>query len=120
VILADTSIWIDQQRGLVPHLNELLTRDLVVMHPWIVGELACGSLPDRDRFLTLLRDMPQIDVVSEEGVLLFMEMHKLFGKGIGYIDMHLLSASANSGARFWTRDRRVAQAAADLNIAHVP
>ncbi len=64
--------------------------------------------------------MPQIDVVSEEGVLLFMEMHKLFGKGIGYIDMHLLSASANSGARFWTRDRRVAQAAADLNIAHVP
>jgi predicted nucleic acid-binding protein len=120
MILADTSIWIDQQRGSVPHLNELLVRALVVMHPWVVGELACGSLSDRDRFLQKLRRMPQIKTASEDQVLLFMKMHQLFGKGIGYVDMHLLSSTALSGARFWTRDKRVAQAATDLNIAHIP
>jgi hypothetical protein len=120
MILVDTSIWIDHQRGSAPHLTDLLLKNMVAVHACVIGELACGFLADRRAFLDLLRGLPQIDSAADDEVLFFVEIHKLFGKGAGYIDMHLMAASAISGVQFWTRDKRLAQMAADLDIAYIP
>jgi predicted nucleic acid-binding protein len=120
MILADTSVWIEHQRGFTAPLDELLARQVVVMHPWVIGELACGSLANRRNFIDVLVTMPQILVSTDLHVLFFVEQHRLFGRGIGYTDMHLLAACMQAGARLWTRDKRLAQAALDLNIAYFP
>lgn len=120
MILVDTPVWIDQQRGSAPHLTELLDQDLVAMHPAVMGELACRSLADREVFLALLHGLPQIQPVGEEEVLFFIAIHRLYGRGAGYLDMHLLAAAAVNGVPFWTRDKRLAQIASDLHIAYPP
>lgn len=119
MILVDTSVWIDQQRGSAPHLTELLLQDLVAIHPGVIGELACGSLADREAFLALLRDLPQIRPVGDEEVQFFIAIHRLYGRGAGYIDMHLMAAAVVGGVPFWTRDKRLARIAAELNIAYI-
>ena len=88
------------------------------MHPFVVGEIACGSLSDRSSILELLEDLPAAVVAEGEEVLAFIERHVLHGKGIGYVDVHLLaSVVLTEGASLWTRDKRLRIAAEDLGRA---
>jgi predicted nucleic acid-binding protein len=119
VILVDTSVWVDHLRRGDPKLVALLERGSVAMHPFIVGEIACGSLSDRASILELLQDLPMAVVAEGAEVLGFIERHDLHGRGIGYVDVHLLAAVAlTDGAALWTRDRRLRLAAEELGCAY--
>jgi len=118
MILIDTSIWIDHLRVGDAELVALLNSAQVVSHPFVVGELACGNLRSRDEVLTLMGELPQVTVATDAEVLYFIEQHELMGRGIGYIDAHLLAAvSLTSPARLWTRDKRLDAVAVDLGLA---
>lgn len=117
MILVDTSVWIDHFRRGEPELARLLDRGQVLMHPFVVGELACGNLRNRDEVLDLLERLPRAATASEIEARLFLERHVLMGRGLGYIDVHLLASVAlDATAHFWTKDRRLAAAAADLGL----
>ena len=106
MILVDTSVWIDHLRRGDAQLVNLLERASVIMHPFVVGEIACGNLRDRASILELLQDLPAAVVAEGEEVLGFIERHLLHGKGIGYVDVHLLASVAlTEGATLWTRDK---------------
>jgi len=114
VILVDTSVWIDHLRKGDQTLATLLERCEVLMHPMVLGELACGVLRNRSEILHALANLPRSAAAADEEVLYFIEHRELFGRGIGYVDAHLLAAvSIASPARLWTRDRRL-QSLADL------
>jgi predicted nucleic acid-binding protein len=118
VILADTSVWIDHLRAGVPALANALEEGQVLVHPFVVGELACGNLRNRRQVLALLGNLPSAPTVTDAEAMEFIERRALIGRGIGYIDVHLLAAAALAGtARLWTRDRRLAQLAAELGLA---
>jgi predicted nucleic acid-binding protein len=119
MVLVDTSIWVDHLRRGEPALAELLQAGQVLMHPFVLGEIACGSLSGRASLLALLAQLPASPVAEADEVLAFIERHRLHGKGIGYVDVHLLAAALLSpGARLWTRDARLDAAAAPLKIAY--
>ncbi len=119
MILVDTSVWIDHLRAGDEELARQLNSTQVFSHPFVVGELACGNLRNRNEVLTLLGDLPQVTVATDTEVLFFIEQHGLMGRGIGYIDTHLLAAvSLASPARLWTRDKRLGAVAANLELAH--
>jgi len=108
LILVDTSVWVDHLRRGDPGLVDLLERSIVIMHPFVVGEIACGSLRDRESILELLQDLPAAAVADGDEILRFIESHALHGKGIGYVDVHLLASVAlTEGARIWTRDKKL-------------
>jgi predicted nucleic acid-binding protein len=116
VILADTSVWIDHLRTGVPMLVALLENGRVLVHPFVLGELACGNLRNRHEVLDLLGNLPSAPVASDAEALEFIERRSLMGRGIGYIDVHLLAAVVLADdARLWTRDRRLAVVADELN-----
>ena len=86
-------------------------------HPFVIGELACGNLGNRSEVLALLKSLPKAPVATDAEVLFFIERHELMGRGIGYVDAHLLAASKLAGsARLWTRDKRLKQAAKSLDL----
>jgi predicted nucleic acid-binding protein len=118
LILVDTSVWVDHLRGGDAQLVDLLERARVVMHPFVVGEMACGSLRNRSSILELLLDLPAAAVAENDEVLGFIERHALHGKGIGYVDVHLLaSAALTAGAKLWTRDKKLRVVAKALGFA---
>lgn len=119
MILVDTSVWVDHLRHGDPGLAELLLQGRVLAHPFVVGEIACGSLNKRAVTLELLKQLPSAVVAEASEVLGFIDSHKLHGKGIGYVDVHLLVATAlTGGAKLWTRDRRLHAVARELGHAH--
>lgn len=118
MILVDTSVWIDHLRRRDDHLVFSLLAGLVLIHPWVIGELACGSLKDRAQVLDLLRSLPFCPVAFEDEVLLFIEQNNLMARGIGYVDIHLLASTKLSGMRLWTRDKRLVVVAKEMNIAY--
>ena len=107
--LVDTSIWIDHFRRGNARLRALLNDGEVATHPMILGELACGNLPQRVRTLDLLQHLPSLPQAPDSVVLHSIESARLWGKGIGWIDAHLLTAAAISGVPLWTLDRRLAR-----------
>ena len=118
MILADTSVWIDYLRSGDTALVVLLGRRRVVMHPMVLGELALGNLKDRASILEMWRELPGIEVASDEEVLALIDSAGLMGKGIGWIDAHLLAAVARSvGVRLWTRDQRLDGLAVQLGVS---
>jgi len=118
MILVDTSVWVDHLRGAEPDLTPLLYDDQVLAHPMVVGELACGSLGNRAEVLGLLSGLPQAPVATDQEVLALIEHHRLMGRGIGYIDAHLLAATALAGpCLLWTSDRRLRDIARGLGFA---
>jgi predicted nucleic acid-binding protein len=118
LILVDTSVWVDHFRRGDAQLVDLLERATVITHPFVVGELACGILGDRSSILELLQDLPAAAVAEGEEVLGFIERHVLHGKGIGYVDVHLLASVAlTEGAKLWTRDKRLRVVAQTLGCA---
>ncbi len=121
MILVDTSVWIDHLRTGEPHLVALLERSQVLMHPFVLGELACGNLRRRAEVLRHLGALPRSPVATDDEALCFVEAHRLMGRGIGWIDVHLLAAVALSpGTRLWTRDRRLDAVARTLGIRFAP
>ena len=118
MILVDTSVWVDHLRRTDPGLVALLESSAVVMHPFVVGEIACGTLRDRELVLELLQNLPAAVVATDDEVMQFIERHALYSKGIGYVDVHLLASVAlTGGTRLWTRDQRLRRAAAALGFA---
>jgi len=119
MILVDTSVWVDHLRASDSTLVRLLGSNQVLIHPFVVGELACGNLRNRTEVLNLLQDLPQATVATDREVLFLIGHHELMGRGIGYVDAHLLaSVTLNSPAGLWTRDRRLRMAAETLNLAY--
>jgi len=120
VILVDTSVWIEHLRSASAILTELLGDGQVLVHPFVLGELALGSLRQRDVLLSDLRDLPQAVVATDGEVLSLIDRRTLFGRGIGYVDAHLLAAARlTAGSKLWTHDRRLQAVAAQLDLAAV-
>jgi predicted nucleic acid-binding protein len=118
VILVDTSVWIDHLRQGDAGLARYLEAGSVLVHPFVVGELALGALRQRETILSALRDLPHATIANDDEVLSFISRHKLHGVGIGYVDAHLLAAvSLTSGSALWTRDKRLLGAAHKLAVA---
>jgi hypothetical protein len=118
MILVDTSIWVEHLRAANEMLSASLNSGEVLGHPFVTGELALGNLRRRDPFLTDLQDLPQAIVASDEDVLHLVDREALSGRGIGYVDAHLLAAARLTvGSKLWTRDRRLQAVAAQLGLA---
>jgi predicted nucleic acid-binding protein len=116
VILVDTSVWVEHLRHGLPRLATLLQEGEVMIHPWVIGELACGNLRNRSQVLDLLQGLPMATVASDTEVLLLIERELLMGRGIGYIDAHLLASARLSHCRLWTQDRRLAAVAQEQGL----
>ncbi len=120
MILVDSSVWVDHLRSGDATLARLLDDGRVIAHPFVVGELALGSLRQRELILTALQDLPQAVVASDIEVLRFINQQALYGLGIGYVDAHLLaSVRLTAGGSLWTRDRRLQSVADRLGVAAV-
>ena len=121
MILVDTSVWVDHLRAGDKALAALLDAGMVLAHPFVIGELALGNLRQREIVLNALADLPHASVATDAEVLHFIERHALFGRGIGYIDAHLLAgAQLTEGSELWTNDRRLHDVAAQLGLAFEP
>lgn len=117
LILADTNIWVHHLHQGDARLKTYLKRNQVVMHPMVLGELACSSLKQRETVLNLLSLLPEATQAEDSQVLAFLNTHQLYSKGLGWVDMHLLCATAlTSTYRLWTRDRRLHEQAVQLNL----
>jgi predicted nucleic acid-binding protein len=117
MVLVDTSIWIDHLRRSDRQLAMLLEACEVVCHPFVIGELACGSLARRHAILELLHALPRTDQAEHDEILAFIDDRRLHGGGIGLIDAHILWAAANEGHVVWTRDARLRRIAVRLGVA---
>lgn len=119
MILVDTSVWVDHLGRGDQGLINLLERSAVAMHPFVVGEIACGSLRHRAAILELLQDLPSAVVADADEVLHFIERHALHSKGIGYVDVHLLaSVMLTEGSSIWTRDLKLLRIASSLGCTY--
>ena len=118
MILADTTVWIEHLRRRDSRLAELLSQEKIAIHSMVIGELACGSLADRQALLWRWLRLPRLAAVSDEAVLQFIEEKGLMSRGLGFVDVHLLAAvAAGRGALLWTRDKALAAVAAELGLA---
>ncbi len=108
--LVDTSIWIDHLRNSNAQLVDLLERDEALSHPMIIAELACGTLKKRSLFLSSLNELPTAKQISASELLTFIEMHKLYGIGLGVVDINIIASSLLSGAALLTLDKKLATA----------
>ena len=113
-MLVDTSVWVDHLRRGNPLLASRLGRAEVWCHRFVVGELACGSMRNRREILSLLASLPQVHHADHHEVLAFVELNRLAGSGIGWIDAHLLASARLTGISLWTLDARLAGVARSL------
>jgi predicted nucleic acid-binding protein len=120
MVLVDSSVWMNHFRVSNSHLVSLLKANSAAVHPWIIGEIACGNLARRATVLGLLKALPQVSPATEDEVLFFLDRHNLAGTGIGYIDVHLLAAASIASISLWTADKRLARSAANLGLHYVP
>lgn len=118
MLLVDTSIWVDHFRKGVPALVQALQDEQVLSHPFVLGELACGNIRNRGEVLGLLRELPFAATATDEEALTFIEQRNLMGRGVGYIDIHLLASAVLTSASLWTDDRRLMALARELGVAN--
>jgi predicted nucleic acid-binding protein len=118
VILVDTSIWVNHFRRSDETLAGLLQQAEVLCHPFVIGELSCGNLKNRREILRLLADLPAAVIADHQEVLQFVEMRKLIGKGIGWIDAHLLASTVISDCTLWTADKKLRASAEAVGVAY--
>jgi len=116
MILVDTSVWIDHLRMANDRLKNLLFDEQVLCHPFVIGELACGTLQRRVEILTMLKALPEADFLGQDEVMSFLEARRLYGCGIGWVDAHLLASTLLTGCGLWTLDKPLRRAAAMLNV----
>jgi predicted nucleic acid-binding protein len=119
-MLVDTSVWVNHLRSGLPSLAAALNNREVMIHPWVIGELACGNLRDRNHVLDLLQSLPTATVATDAEVLRLIEQQQLMGRGIGYVDAHLLGSARLSSCRIWTDDRRLRNLALELGVGMQP
>ncbi|MEG3143748.1 type II toxin-antitoxin system VapC family toxin [Sphingomonas sp. RT2P30] len=118
MLLADTSVWIDHLRHDDAQLRASLLAHDILCHPFIIGEIAMGSLKDRAIVLRFLKHLPGARPAKDDEVFDLIERHRLFSRGLGYVDAHLLAATMlTPEALLWTRDQRLHDAATRLNVA---
>jgi hypothetical protein len=117
LILVDTSVWVEHLRNGSSRLGDLLRDGLVLVHPFVVGELALGRLTRRGEILGLLSEMPVAEPASHDEVLAFVDRHDLAGSGVGWVDVHLLVSAAVSRVSLWTLDRRLALVAGRMSLS---
>ena len=119
MILVDTSVWVDHLRRVDAAMVRQLKAGNVCVHPFVIGEMACGRIPRRAETMSLLHELPGVSVASHIEALGFIERQALVGRGIGYVDVHLLASTMmTSGAMLWTRDRRLGAVASELGLGH--
>jgi predicted nucleic acid-binding protein len=116
MVLADTSVWVEHFCQGNIGLDSLLNEGQIVCHPFIIGELACGNIKNRSQILSLLNTLPTAFVVEHEEVMGFIEKHHLMGKGLGYIDMHLIASAMLTHVPLWTLDKRLANISATIGL----
>ena len=120
MILVDTSVWVNHLRVRDEALARKLEAGMVLAHPLVIAELALGNLRQREAVLNALRDLPRANVATDAEVLHFIDHFALFGRGIGYVDVHLLAAARlTAGAELWTKDKRLHGVATELGLAFV-
>ena len=120
MILVDTSVWVGHLRTGDATLIRRLDDGEVLIHPFVIGELALGNLRQRNAVLDALSDLPRAQVATDAEALHLIDAHNLHGRGIGYVDVHLLAASRlTAGAELWTHDRRLHTVAETLGVAFV-
>ena len=118
MVLVDTSVWVSHLRDGNAELANLLNDGRVLCHPLIVGELACGNLKDREAILSFLQLLPMSIEAEHEEVLSFIAINRLMGKGMGYVDVHLMTSAVLTGVSVWTLDKHLAQAADSMHIKY--
>lgn len=116
--LVDTSVWINHFRKPDAALIQLLANGMAGVHPYVLGELACGNMKDRDTTLRLLKTLPQAPVANEAEVYYLLDTYRLWGTGLGWVDLHLLTSAAVAGWRLLTADGGMIKAAAKAGITH--
>ena len=116
MILADTSVWVEHLHRGGTELARLLSDGRIVCHPFVIGELACGNLRQRGRILSLLRALPSATVAGHDEVLHLLAERCLHGKGLGWIDVHLLASALLTGCKLWTRDKTLGTVARTLRV----
>jgi predicted nucleic acid-binding protein len=116
--LVDTSVWIDHFRSNSSALRRLLDDDLVMCHPLVIGEIACGNIKHRSEVLESLSLLLTTPTVDYQELLTFIDTHKLFGQGLGWIDVHLLASTMLQQVTLWTLDQPLRQAARKLRCSY--
>jgi hypothetical protein len=116
MVLVDTSVWVSHLREGDVGLEKLLNDGEVVCHPFIIGELACGNLKNRREILIHLQSLPKTILAEDEEVLEFIENHQLMGKGLGYIDIHLIAAAVLTDVLLWTFDKTLDKISKKIGI----
>ena len=119
MVLVDTSVWVSHLRDGNAELANLLNDGKVLCHPLIVGELTCGNLKDRAVILSFLQLLPMSIEAEHDEVLSFIENNRLMGKGLGYVDIHLITSAVLTGVPIWTLDKKLAQAADSLYVKYL-
>lgn len=117
MILVDTSVWVDHFRKNNQQLVGLLEEGVVLCHNMIIGELACGYLKNRNQIIDLMQSLPKTDHAADEEVLTYIETNKIYGKGLGWVDLHLLVSTILEQAKLWTLDKKLAKVAQNFHAA---
>ncbi|MGD9344600.1 MAG: VapC toxin family PIN domain ribonuclease [Candidatus Aminicenantes bacterium] len=120
MVLADTSIWVSHFRDKNPPHRSLLMEGQIICHPFIIGDLACGNLKNRDEILSLLEALPAATKASHEEIMRFIDRNQLMGIDLDYVDVHLLASARLSTALLWTKNKNLKEAADLLHIAFHP
>ncbi len=116
MVIVDTSIWVTHLHQGSRQLEKLLMDAAVMCHPFIIGELACGNLKNRNEIISLLQSLPMAPTIEFDEFLFFIDRNQLMGKGIGFVDVHLLASAQLTGIRLWTADKRLKSAADQLEL----
>jgi hypothetical protein len=116
MILVDTSVWIEHLRLGNHRLKALLFDQQVLCHSFVIGELACGMLQKRGEILAMLKALPEADLLENEEIMNFLDARRMYGRGIGWVDAHLLASTLLTGCAIWTFDKPLRRAAAALNV----
>ena len=119
IALVDTSVWVDHLRRSNEQLVMLLDEGGVCCHQFVVGELACEALRNRDELLSLLKALPETPIAEHEEVLKLVTERQLAGRGLGWVDMHLLASALLANCKLWTLDKALAAAAIQLKLASI-
>jgi predicted nucleic acid-binding protein len=116
MVLVDTSIWVTHLRRGSRKLEKLLMDAEVMCHPFIIDELACGNLKNRNEIISLLQSLPMAPTIEFDEFLFFVDRNHLMGKGIGFVDVHLLASAQLTGVPLWTADKRLKSAIDQLEL----
>jgi predicted nucleic acid-binding protein len=116
MILVDTSVWIDHLNKSDADLVNLLNSNTVCTHPFVIGELSCGNISNRSEILALIKALTRIELAFEDEVFALLENKKLYGIGLGFIDIHLLASALIHNVKIWTRDKTLKKTALNLDI----